>query len=536
MTKIIKCEDCEYEKCSAYIGMGLPMCNHPLLMEMHRKGRFSGHYDEVDPPEWCPRLRPDIYADPERKEEEMEKRIHKAILNIPISQLHPHPDNPRKDVGDVEELAKSIRINGLMQNLTVIPKDPDKPVTPGSDFTVLIGHRRLAASKLAGLTELPCKIVEGLSDWEQLSTMLEENMQRTDLTIYEQAEGFQMMLDLGETMETIKEKTGFSETTIRHRLNIAKLDKKKLKEAEDSFQISIKDLTLLEAVKDVKTRNRILSECRDHRDFEWKVRSAAQDEKRDEAEKELFKLLDKFDVKKTPKDFSPYGANIVTVKEFDLDGKLPKKSFKWDREPPKDAKLMYYRSYGSTVKILYEGKSKKIEKTPQEKERDQVEKNRKKIKAIMKGFAADRRNFVLDVVNGKYEKAEDPETNIKDCYELLLRMHVSISYNELAGYLSGKNYWDLTEDERKELREQAEKLSMEHSLLMFLDGRIGDETVLTDYDGYFQDKGEEYSTSPFYLRKLLDILSRYGFQVENEEVAALLDGTSELYKPQEGEE
>lgn len=44
--------------------------------------------------------------------------------------------------------------------------------------------------------------------------MLEENMQRNDLTIYEQAQGFQMMLDLGETAETIAEKTGFSTSTI----------------------------------------------------------------------------------------------------------------------------------------------------------------------------------------------------------------------------------------------------------------------------------------------------------------------------------
>ena len=537
---MIKCEDCEYEVVRKYIGAGLPMCDHPLLMASpHGRygGKFTGHYGEEDPPYWCPKFRPDLYImDPDRKEIEMEKRIHKAILNIPIGQLYPHPGNPRKDVGDVEELAKSIRVNGLMQNLTVIPKDPDGPVTPGSDFTVLIGHRRLAASKQAGLAELPCRIIEGLSEREQLSTMLEENMQRSDLTIYEQAEGFQMMLDLGETMETIKEKTGFSETTIRHRLNIAKLDKKKLKEAEESFQISIKDLTLLEAVKDIKTRNRILSECRDHRDFEWKVRSAEQEEKRDEAEKQLFKLLDKFDVKKAPENFSPYGAGIVTVKEFNLDGKLPKKSFKWDVQPPEGAELMYYRGYGGFVKIVYKGKPPKAGKTPQEKERDQVEKNRKKIRAIMKGFAADRRNFVLDVVNRKYEKAEDPEKNIKDCYELLLRMNTSISFQELAGYLSGKSYWDLTEDEKKELQEQAKKLSMEHSLLIFADGRVGGETALMDYEGHFMDKGEEYSDSLFYLRELLGILARYGFQVENEEVAALLDGISELYKPKEGGE
>ena len=50
---------------------------------------------------------------------------------------------------------------------------------------------------------MPCIIKEGLSELEQLNIMMEENMQRNDLTIYEQAQGFQMMLDLGETAESI---------------------------------------------------------------------------------------------------------------------------------------------------------------------------------------------------------------------------------------------------------------------------------------------------------------------------------------------
>ena len=62
--------------------------------------------------------------------------------------------------------------------------------------------------------------------------MLEENMQRSDLTIYEQAQGFQLMLDLGDTEEQIAEKTGFSKTTIRRRLNIAKLNQDELKKKE----------------------------------------------------------------------------------------------------------------------------------------------------------------------------------------------------------------------------------------------------------------------------------------------------------------
>ena len=67
----------------------------------------------------------------------------KQVREININHIKPHPDNPRKDVGDVTELAKSIKVNGIMQNLTVVPA--------AEGYKALIGHRRLAAAKKAGL-------------------------------------------------------------------------------------------------------------------------------------------------------------------------------------------------------------------------------------------------------------------------------------------------------------------------------------------------------------------------------------------------
>ena len=160
------------------------------------------------------------------------------IKYIPVSKLWKHPDNPCKDLGDVTELAESIKVNGVLQNLTVVPLIGEiTKKWDGESYRVIIGHRRLAAAKLAGLEELPCVVVE-MSEREQLSTMLTENMQRSDLTVYEQAQGFQMMLDLGDTEDQIAEKTGFSKSTVRHRLNIAKLDQEKLKEKQqdDAFR------------------------------------------------------------------------------------------------------------------------------------------------------------------------------------------------------------------------------------------------------------------------------------------------------------
>lgn len=182
-----------------------------------------------------------------------------GIQYIQIHRLHPHPDNPRKNVGDVTELAESIRANGILQNLTVVPyfSPVHKRVMAGL-YTVIIGHRRLAAAKVAGIEELPCVVVE-MTDKEQISTMLTENMQRVDLSIYEQAQGFQMMLDMGDSMAEIADKSGFSKTTVRKRLEIAKLDSKAVKKATDERQVTMADFDKLAEVEDIEARNRLLA-------------------------------------------------------------------------------------------------------------------------------------------------------------------------------------------------------------------------------------------------------------------------------------
>ncbi|MBQ6946765.1 MAG: ParB/RepB/Spo0J family partition protein [Clostridia bacterium] len=151
--------------------------------------------------------------------------MENKIVMLSVDKLYPHPDNPRKDLGDLSELAESIKSNGILQNLTVVPGED------AEHYMVIIGHRRMAAAKKAGLTEVPCAVVN-MSHKEQVATMLVENVQRSDLTAYEQAMGFQMMLDLGETQQSIAKQTGFSEATVSRRIRLMKLDAKKLKAAE----------------------------------------------------------------------------------------------------------------------------------------------------------------------------------------------------------------------------------------------------------------------------------------------------------------
>ncbi len=202
------------------------------------------------------------------------------ITYIEVTKLYPHPDNPRKDVGDVSELADSIKAVGILQNLTVVPghritdeewktysaqyrRNPTEENRVrlnqkwfDSGYTVIIGHRRLAAAKLAGLEVLPCAVVS-MTPQEQIATMLAENMQRTDLTAYEQAQGIQMMLDLGETVETVAQKTGLSQTTVRNRRKLLDLDQAAFEKSVERGG-TLQDYMELESLSDPALKNEVL--------------------------------------------------------------------------------------------------------------------------------------------------------------------------------------------------------------------------------------------------------------------------------------
>lgn len=187
------------------------------------------------------------------------------IVNIPVELLHHHHDNPRKDLGDLSELTDSIKAKGILQNLTVVPywskytgvgaEDPKQQAEIG--YLVVIGNRRLEAAKAAGLKTLPC-IIASMSPAEQIQTMLLENMQRSDLTVYEQAMGFQMMLDLGDSVEEMSKKTGFSKTTVRRRLKIAEMDSETLKTVS-ARQADLMDYVQLSEIEDIDVRNAVLA-------------------------------------------------------------------------------------------------------------------------------------------------------------------------------------------------------------------------------------------------------------------------------------
>jgi ParB family chromosome partitioning protein len=221
------------------------------------------------------------------------------IQNIEIKKLNPHYNNPRKDLGDLTELAESIKVNGIFQNLTVVPwfskitdvgcDDPKQQEEMG--YIVVIGHRRLAAAKLAGLTEVPCAI-SNMSLREQVATMLLENMQRSDLTLWEQAQGFQMMLNLGDSVSDISGRTGFSETTVRRRVKLLELDGDKFKKSVDRGA-TLMDYAELEKIHDKDLRNSVLDKIGTS-NFKWELQNAIDKEAREKNIALMVVELEKF--------------------------------------------------------------------------------------------------------------------------------------------------------------------------------------------------------------------------------------------------
>lgn len=188
-----------------------------------------------------------------------------GVVMLETALIDPNPANPRRDVGDVGELADSIRAQGIRQNLLVVP-------APEGRFTLVIGHRRLAGAKLAGLERVPAVVAE-LDEREQRELMLVENSQRTDLTVVEEADGYQGLLDLGSSVEEAARKTGRSVSLVRRRLKVAAIDDD-VRSHVGAAQLSIEDWETIadyEAWPDLQER---LAKAAGGRNWNMAVREA----------------------------------------------------------------------------------------------------------------------------------------------------------------------------------------------------------------------------------------------------------------------
>lgn len=136
---------------------------------------------------------------------------------IPIDKLDPNPDQPRSEIGDLTELTASIREKGVLEPLLV------KPSRLTGRWMIIAGERRWRASREAGLRELPCIEME-VDDHTVAEIALIENMQRKDLTIWEEADGLLALCQrFGYTHDEVARKVGKSRTTVSEVVSIASL-------------------------------------------------------------------------------------------------------------------------------------------------------------------------------------------------------------------------------------------------------------------------------------------------------------------------
>ncbi len=133
---------------------------------------------------------------------------------LPIEKVRPNPDQPRKTLGDIRELAESIREKGVLEPLLV------RYIAREDVYYIISGERRYHASREAGLHELPC-IEKSADDAETLEIALIENLQRKDLTPFEEADGLARLADQFEyTHEEIARKIGKSRTSVTELLSL----------------------------------------------------------------------------------------------------------------------------------------------------------------------------------------------------------------------------------------------------------------------------------------------------------------------------
>lgn len=158
------------------------------------------------------------------------------IKLINTSLIDPHPDNPRKQIGDVTDLAASIKANGLLSPLSVVPN--------GERYRVIAGHRRLAACKQAGTGAVPCFVLD-LDPLQQLEAMVTENCQREQLTVLEEADAIQGMLDLGATTASVAHRLGRSSDYVRDRAKAASIDNEVRATRDDFSQLTIGQLVAI---------------------------------------------------------------------------------------------------------------------------------------------------------------------------------------------------------------------------------------------------------------------------------------------------
>lgn len=170
---------------------------------------------------------------------------------VPLASIQPHPNQPRSTVGDLSELVASIREKGVLEPILIRPARPRPKKGVKDDgaaaFEIISGERRYRAALEAGLYEIPA-IEMDVSDEEALEIALVENLQREDLSPFEEADGYRALAERHHyTHEEIAQAVGKSRTAVTESLGLLKMPAK-VRDCVRAVGVSSKSV-LLELLK-----------------------------------------------------------------------------------------------------------------------------------------------------------------------------------------------------------------------------------------------------------------------------------------------
>jgi ParB family transcriptional regulator, chromosome partitioning protein len=172
---------------------------------------------------------------------------------ISVEQLDPNPEQPRVEIGDLTELTTSVKEKGVLEPLLVKPSAQQK-----GRWMIIAGERRWRAARAAGLREVPC-IEMDVDEAAVAEIALIENMQRKDLTPWEEADGLAALCHrYGYTHEEVSKKVGKSRSTVTEAITLAAIPEE-IREECRRADISVKSM-LLQIVRqpDIKTMQEMI--------------------------------------------------------------------------------------------------------------------------------------------------------------------------------------------------------------------------------------------------------------------------------------
>lgn len=463
------------------------------------------------------------------------------IVMLPAECLEHHPENPRKEIGDIAELTDSIKANGILQNLIVVPKLDDE-----GKYLVVIGNRRYEAGLGAGLTEFPC-VISDMDHTKQLETMLIENMNRSDLTVYEQAKGFEQLTLAGYSVNDIAEKTGFSQSTVRRRINLCQYDERTVKEAFEK-QATFEDFEKLNKIKNEENRASV-AKFLGSSNFGWYLEQGIKEERKKEREVIVLEAI-KDIARKAEQDERSWEFDEVCVINLctnaeDFSGMYD--DIEKAKQLPKldNGEYVCFRDYAGNFEIC---KPQEIsEPAPKSSNIDKYKKEREEMKSLISDMHARHMDFIKN-----YDKNPKSVPGIALlCIDTISKLFTTdglggvsnVDLDDVTDYISEKHFEIYVEN--ADTLSDYYKSNISRFYVQLTTALLNVKNIYSDlwYREVNQSIGYSgngnYTTYSYNrtqkIKIFADFIEHLGYVMSDEE-KQLIDGTHRLYHLEDNEE